>query len=56
MAVKDCYTGPSSSWPPNPWRVGAVSGLGKADRVRRPQGGLDVAARSGTIEREEDAS
>jgi hypothetical protein len=33
-----------------------VSRLGGADRMRRPQGGLDAAAGSGTIEREEDVS
>ncbi len=36
-------------------RVGAMSRLGGADRMRRSEGGLDVAAGSGTIEREEDA-
>jgi hypothetical protein len=33
----------------DPLRVGAVSGLGEADRMRRPQGGLDTAAGSGTM-------
>lgn len=50
------YPCPSSAQAPNPSRVGAASRLGGADRMRRPEGGLDVAAGSGTIEREEDAS
>jgi hypothetical protein len=37
-----------------PLRADAGSRLGEADRMRRPQGGLDAAAGSGTIERQED--
>ena len=44
------------SWPigAKPWRVAAGSRLGEADRMRRPQGGLDAAAGSGTIGSRED--
>lgn len=35
----------------DPLRVGSVSRLGEPDRMRRPQGGLDMVAGSGTMER-----
>src|SRR5216683_1128639 len=43
---------PSSSIGADPWRVGAGSRFGEADRMRRPRTDLDAASGSGTMNRQ----
>jgi hypothetical protein len=51
----DACSLPSSSEAPESLASGRRVRLGGADGVRRPEGGLDAVAGSGTIERKEDA-